>query len=258
MFNFIAFACAFCFFSSDQTLYAKPSLLNHGRFTVVIDPGHGGHDGGARGSRYNEKDVVLELALALGAAMEDAGYKVVYTRKTDVFVELYKRIGLANKVKADLFISLHCNSMPLNKKNRSSIKGVETFVSGSGRLDEQDIALRENASILLEKDYKKNYGGYDPKDPESIIILSLMKNAYRTKSIKFASLLQKEYNKDGRLDRGVQEKSLAVLARASMPAVLTEIGFISSPEEEEYMKSSKGKQEIIGAIMNATAAYKSN
>lgn len=230
----------------------KPAAV----FTVVIDPGHGGHDTGASGRNSKEKDIALKISLRLRDKLKANGVKVVLTRSTDKFIPLYERIGLANKVKAHLFISVHCNSMPLNKRNRASIRGTETFVSGFGRLDEQDIALRENASILLEKDYKKNYQGYDPRDPESYIILSLMKNAYRSQSINLASMIQKEFRKSGRIDRKVQEKSLAVLARASMPAVLTEIGFLSSPADEEYMKSVSGQSEIVTDLMNAVLAYK--
>jgi N-acetylmuramoyl-L-alanine amidase len=138
----------------------------------------------------------------------------------------------------------------------TSTSGTETFVSGFGRLDEQDIAIRENASILLEKDYKDNYEGYDPKDPESIIMFSFLKNGYREQSIKLASFMQNEFTKTGRLDRGVKEKSLAVLARAAMPAVLTEIGFISNPDEEAYMNSEDGQTEIVNCILKAIQSYK--
>ena len=134
--------------------------------------------------------------------------------------------------------------------------GTETFVSGFGRLDEQDIAIRENASILLEKDYKDNYEGYDPNDPESIIMFSFLKNAFREQSIKLATFMQDEYTKNGRPDRGVKEKSLAVLARAGMPAVLTEIGFISNPAEEAYMNSESGQTEIVNCLLRAIQSYK--
>ena len=251
--------------------------------TIVLDPGHGGKDGATHGEISKEKDVALSVALRLGKTIEDnmKDVRVVYTRTTDIFVPLYERIGIANRAKADLFISIHCNSMPFkkhqvlvgHKKGRKGKKkpiyqsvveqnneteGVETFVSGFGRLDEQDVAIQENASILLEDDYKNNYEGFDPNDPESYIVLSLIKNNYREQSIKLASLFQNEYIKTGRTDRGVKEKSLAVLARASMPAVLTEIGFISNPEEEEYMNSENGKQEIADAIMRAIKQYRSD
>ena len=141
-------------------------------------------------------------------------------------------------------------------KNRTSVRGTETFVSGFNRLGQQDAALRENASLLLEKDYKDNYDGFDPNDPESIIIFSLMKNQFRDQSIKLASLMQNEYVATGRIDRGVKEQSLAVLAKAGMPAVLTEIGFISSPQEEEYMVSEYGQNEIVSCLLKAIQTYK--
>ncbi|WP_207533404.1 N-acetylmuramoyl-L-alanine amidase family protein [Desertivirga arenae] len=231
--------------------------------TIVIDAGHGGEDGATRGAIAKEKELALQVALRLGKAIEDSmpDVKVVYTRTSDVFVPLYERVGLANQVKADLFISIHCNDMPKNFKGRSSTKGVETFVSGFHRLDEQnkaikDIATRENESILLEKDYKNNYDGYDPNDPESMIIFSLMKNAFREQSIKLASFMQNEYVKVGRIDRGVKEKGLAVLARAGMPAVLTEIGFVCNKEEEEYMVSEYGQNEIVNCLLKAIQGYK--
>ncbi len=226
--------------------------------TIVLDAGHGGRDGTTRGLIAREKDIALQVALRLGKALEEniPDIKVVYTRTEDVFVPLYERIGLANKIKADLFISIHCNSMPSNMRNRTAVKGVETFVSGSGRLDEQNTAILENQSILYEKNYKENYEGYDPKDPESIIIFSLLKNAYRDQSIRLATLIQNEYVSTGRINRGVKEQSLAVLAKAGMPSVLTEIGFISNPEEEEYMVSEAGQTEIVNCLVKAIQTYK--
>ncbi|WP_276346650.1 N-acetylmuramoyl-L-alanine amidase [Daejeonella sp. JGW-45] len=245
--------------------------------TIVIDAGHGGHDGATKGLFSREKDIALQVALKLGKAIETnlKDVKVVYTRTTDVFIPLYERIGIANNIKADLFISIHCNSMPIKRvvvsyrkdsrgrripvyanRQSTSTRGTETFVSGFGRLDEQDVVIRENESILLEKDYKNNYEGYDPKDPESIIMLSLMKNAFRDQSIKLASYMQDEYVLSGRVDRGVKEQSLAVLAKAGMPAVLTEIGFVSNPEEEEYMNSESGQNEIVNNLLKAIQTYK--
>ncbi len=226
--------------------------------TIVIDAGHGGKDGSTRGLVAREKDVALQVALRLGKAITDSmpEVKVLYTRTEDVFVPLYERIGLANNSKADMFISIHCNSMPSNMRNRTGTKGVETFVSGFGRLGEQSTAIRENASILLEKDYQEKYEGYDPNDPESMIIFSLLKSAYRDQSIKLANFIQHEYIATGRIDRGVKEQSLAVLARAGMPAVLTEIGFISNPEEEQYMISESGQNEIVGCLLKAIKNYR--
>lgn len=225
--------------------------------TIVVDAGHGGKDGSTRGEFSREKDVALQVALLLGQTLEKQipNLKVIFTRTEDVFIPLYERIDIANRAHADLFISIHCNSMPASMRGRTNVTGVETLVSGSGRLGEQDAAVRENASILLEKDYKDNYEGYNPNDPESFIILSLMKNAYRRQSIKLAGLIQQQYIKAGRVDRGVKEQSLAVLAKAGMPAVLTEIGFISNPGEEEYINSQSGREEIVQNITNAILEY---
>lgn len=226
--------------------------------TIVVDAGHGGKDGATHGLIAKEKDVALQVALKLEKAISEnmSDVKVVLTRSEDVFIPLYERIGLANRLKADMFISIHCNSMPANVRNRTASKGVETFVSGFGRLDEQNTAIQENASILYENNYKENYEGYDPKDPESMIIFSLLKNAYREQSIKLATIIQNEYINAGRVDRGVKEQSLAVLAKAGMPAVLTEIGFISNPEEEEYMVSDAGQNEIVSCLLKAIQKYK--
>lgn len=239
--------------------------------TIVIDAGHGGTDGSTHGAFSKEKDVALQVALKLGKAIENnlSDVRVVYTRTIDVFVPLYDRIGIANKAKADLFISIHCNSMPLvsqryvvngkayyRKIPNPATRGTETFVAGFNRLKEQDVAIRENASILLEKNFKDNYDGFDPNDPESYIIFSLMKNAFRDQSIKLASLVQDEYVVAGRVNRGVKEQGLAVLQKAGMPAILTEIGFISNPEEEKYINSDEGQAEIVNNLLQAIKNYK--
>jgi N-acetylmuramoyl-L-alanine amidase len=249
--------------------------------TIVIDAGHGGRDGATHGVYSKEKDVALSVSLRLGRAIENTlqDVRVIYTRVSDTYPELHERAELANKEKADLFISIHCNSMPDIKrsvvdhyvKNKKGVKvpvyrtvyskntttrGVETFVAGSGRLDEQDVAIRENASILLEKDYKDKYEGFDPNDPESYIIFQLMKNTYREQSIRFASLIQDEYVATGRINRGVKEQNILILQRCSMPAVLTEIGFISNPQEEDYINSEAGQNEIVSCLLNAIQAYK--
>ncbi|HAF33985.1 MAG TPA: N-acetylmuramoyl-L-alanine amidase [Sphingobacterium sp.] len=222
--------------------------------TIVIDAGHGGKDTGAQGRRSLEKNVALEVALKLGKQIQKdiPGIKIIYTRTTDEFVELYKRIRLANANKADLFISIHCNS------SGASAHGTETLVSGSHRLGQQDAAVRENASLLLESNYKENYQGFDPKDPESAIIFSLMKNRFREKSIRLAQMIEGEYVKAGRYSRGFWEKGLAVLAEAGMPDVLTEIGFISNREEESYLLSDEGKQEIVNNLVSALKIYKNS
>ncbi|MXV16229.1 N-acetylmuramoyl-L-alanine amidase family protein [Hufsiella ginkgonis] len=252
---FCTAACFLLFLTSYRT---NPAGSQRKIRTIVIDAGHGGRDGGSSGVRNKEKDIALKVALGLGKALEEKmpDVKVVYTRTTDVFIDLYDRIGLANRIKADIFISIHCNSLPLNKPGRASFRGAETLLSGSGRLGEQDVALRENASLLLEKDYKENYDGFDPRDPQSYIILSLMKNNFRKQSINLGVLIQDQFRQSGRIDRGVREQSLAVLARAGMPAVLCEIGYISSPEEENYMSSESGQKELVANLLNGLQQYK--
>lgn len=274
----LLFICVTTLLTPNNQLFAQEYKIK----TIVIDAGHGGKDGATRGEYSTEKDVALKTALRLGKTIEEnlKDVKVVYTRTDDTFIPLYERIGKANDVKADIFISIHCNDMPLvakryisgytkNKKGKkvpvyktrysksTSTKGTETFVSGIGRVNEQDEAIkRENASIFLEDNYKDNYEGFDANDPESAIILSLMKNTFRTQSLKLAKLVQDEYVNVGRINRGVQEKSLAVLARAGMPAILTEIGFISNPGEEDYMNSEAGQIEITNCLLKAIEAYK--
>ncbi|EDM38151.1 N-acetylmuramoyl-L-alanine amidase [Pedobacter sp. BAL39] len=246
--------------------------------TIVIDAGHGGGKPGAAGTYSKEKNVALQVALKLGKKFEDEmpELKILYTRKTDVDVDFYKRADIANDAKADIFISIHCNSMPDRRvvtgytKTKSGKKvpkygyvknsitsGTETFVAGTHRLNEQDVAIRENADIKLEKNYKQNYDGYDPNDPETFIILSLFKNTFRDKSLKLASLIQDNYtNVNKRVNRGVKEQGILILQRVGMPAVLTEIGFISNPTEEDYLNSASGQEEIVTAIFNAVKTYK--
>ena len=262
----------FLIFTTQHSYSQKYSVK-----TIVLDAGHGGDKPGASGSFSLEKNVALQVALKLGKRFEEEmpGVNIIYTRKRDVDVSLYKRAEIANEAKADLFISIHCNSMPDKKvitgytkrkgkkiprygyvKNKTT-RGVETFVAGSHRLNEQDGAIRENADISLEKDYKKNYDGYDPKDPETFIILSLFKNVYRDKSLKLAKLIQNNYTKENRrVDRGVKEQGILVLQRCGLPSVLTEIGFISNPTEEDYMNSANGQSEIVNAIFKAVKTYK--
>lgn len=226
--------------------------------TIVIDPGHGGRKPGASGSFSTEKDISLKIGLKLGAKLKEElpDIKIIYTRTKDVDVDLYRRAEIANEANADLFISVHCNSMPPGNKH---IKGVETLVAGSHRLKEQDAAIRENADIKLEKNYKSKYDGYDPNNPSTFILLSLLKNTFRDKSIKFAKLIQNSYvDRDERLSRGVKEQGVLVLQRCGMPAVLTEVGFISNREEEKYINSEKGQDEIVDAIFAAIKTYKKN
>jgi N-acetylmuramoyl-L-alanine amidase len=223
--------------------------------TLVIDAGHGGKKPGAAGAFSQEKNIALQVALKLGKKFEEdmPDVNVLYTRTKDVDVDFYKRAAIANNAKADLFISIHCNSAGSNR----GPYGTETFVAGSHRLNEQDVAIRENADIKKEKNYKQNYDGYDPNDPETFIILSLFKNKFRTKSTDLAKLIQSNYeSRNDRLNRGVKEQGILILQRCGLPAVLTEIGFISNPEEERYMNSSVGQSEIVDAIYNAVKQYR--
>lgn len=223
--------------------------------TIVIDAGHGGVKPGARGAISWEKDVALKVALKLGTTLQEAlpNIKVVQTRKTDVDVDWYRRAEIANELKADLFISIHCNSMPAGHQ---SVRGTETFVGAYRRINEMDAGLKENEEIIKDKNYKKK-ASYDPTDPEEVILLSLYKSLYRSKSLALASYIQKNYTDvNKRVNRGVKEQGLLILQRAAMPSVLTEIGFISNAEEERYINSDEGQEEIVMAIVNAIKQYK--
>jgi N-acetylmuramoyl-L-alanine amidase len=234
--------------------------------TIVIDAGHGGKDPGCHGAKYKEKDVALAVALKLGKFIEDnmKDVRVVYTRKTDVFIELQERAEIANKAKADLFICIHCNSACYrDKKIKKDIcnddaRGAETYVMGlkneQGKLD---VAKRENSAILLEDNYVKKYDGFDPNSDESYIIMSMFTDTYLDQSLNFASKVQKQYRgKVGRTDKGVKRASLWVLWRTFMPSVLTEIGFLTNPEEEQFLGSSKGQDYIASGLFRAFREYK--
>ncbi|MGN0004118.1 MAG: N-acetylmuramoyl-L-alanine amidase [Sphingobacterium composti] len=229
-------------------------------FTVVLDPGHGGAALGAVGRRSKEKDIVLEVSLKLKKELEDKlNINVLLTRTTDVDVAFRTRSEIANKNHADLFISIHANSANTTRRKNPQVTGTETLVLGFHRMNEQDVAIRENADMLLEENYEENNAdliGFDPKDPSSYIVFKVMKRQYRDRSIRLASLMQHEYATSNRPNRGVKEQGLAVLARASMPAVLTEIGFISSPSEENYMLSEEGQTEIVKNLFDAIKNYK--
>lgn len=225
--------------------------------TVVLDAGHGGDDSGARGAAGSyEKFVTLQVVLLLGKKIETAfpDVKVIYTRKTDVFIPLFERAGIANRNKADLFISVHCNS-----STSRTPYGTETFVLGQHKTDDQfDVARRENSVIALEKDADENYDGFDPNAPESSILWSLNLNAYLEQSMLLADKVQNQYtNKLERTNRGVKQAGFVVLYRTTMPSILTEIGFLSNTTEERYLVSPKGQDEIADALLQAFKAYKS-
>ena len=218
---------------------------------VVIDAGHGGHDPGAIGiTGVKEKDIVLKLALQLGTLIQKnhPNIKVVYTRKSDVFVELRDRTLIANNNKADVFISIHCNAVDKN----NTAHGTESFVMG---LDKSEanlaVAQKENAAILSEQNYEENYNGFDPSSPEAYIMFSMFQNKFLDESIKLAAAIQSEFkNKLKRHDRGVKQAPFLVLYRSTMPSVLVEAGFLSNKEEEAYLASAKGQTELVTAMYN--------
>jgi len=223
-------------------------------FTVVIDAGHGGKDPGARGATINEKVINLSVALKVGKLISDnhKDVKVIYTRKTDVFVELDERANIANRNKADLFISIHANAV-----KRKNVTGTETFTLGLARTEENlEVAKRENSAILLEDDYLQKYEGFDPNSAESYIIFEFMQNKHMEQSISLASEIQKSFSSAKREDRGVKQAGLLVLRKTSMPSVLVELGFITNREEERYMKSANGQNALAKAIYDAFAKYK--
>lgn len=267
----------FCFFailiSGSPIGWSQTSNSSDKPMIICLDAGHGGHDAGAIGRRSKEKDLNLDVVLSLGKRLEAElpNVKVIYTRSTDVFVELRQRAAFANRNHADLFISVHCNSadsdvrrrnrqgrMVTTVQRRPSVKGTETFVLGFDRLADQDVAIRENASILLEENYQDHYDGFDPNDPSSYLVFKLIKRQYRNQSIRLAAAMQKEFTAANRVNRGVKEGPFAVLRTAGMPAVLTEIGFISSPDEENHMLSADGKAEIVNNLFQAIKSYKNS
>lgn len=222
---------------------------------MVIDPGHGGHDTGCLGSSSQEKHIALDVSLKLGALIERhfPDIRVIYTRKTDVFVELHERAAIANRNHADLFICIHCNSGP------AAAFGAETFVMGLHKTsDNLSVAKRENASILLEKDYKTNYDGFDPNSPEANIIFSLYQNTFMQQSLAFASLLQEAFEQhSGRFNRGVKQAGFLVLFRTAMPSVLIELGFLTNKADERFLASEKGQESMANSILKAFTTYKS-
>lgn len=225
--------------------------------TVVIDAGHGGKDPGAHGAHASEKTVALAIAKKLRDAIKTQlpAINVVMTRSDDTFIELNRRSEIANKNEGNLFISIHCNSSPERPGRR---KGVMLLVYGYHRVSEQMEAIRENASIYQEKDYKEKYKSYDADDPVNRILLNAYLQKYRKYSILFGDLLNKEFKDDGRQSIGVKEQGVLVLAHSAMPAVLVETGFINNPEEERYLTSDEGQDEIVAGIIRAIKSYKTN
>jgi N-acetylmuramoyl-L-alanine amidase len=242
--------CSILFFSFDCS---KFNTVNP--FVVVLDAGHGGHDPGNVGNGYKESDIALKIVLKIGAELEkNPNIKVIYTRKKNVFIELFERGAIANRADADLFVSVHCDS------HTSNAYGAGTFVLGlHANKRNMEVAKKENEVILLEENYQENYAGYDPNSPESFIGLTLMQEEYLDQSIMLASLIQNNFIKKlKRKDRSVKQAGFIVLHQSYMPSVLVETGFLTNKTEGAYLNSKKGQGEMAGSIAKAILSYKKN
>lgn len=226
------------------------------KFVLVIDAGHGGHDPGARGKVSLEKNINLSVALAFGKYVERncPDVKVIYTRKTDVFIELSERANIANRNKADLFISIHTNALDGGKISR----GVETYTLGMYKASENlNVAKRENSVILIEKNYKQRYAGFDPNSSESYIMFELMQDKNMANSVEMAKAIQTEVcASSGRVNKGVHQAGFIVLKETSMPSCLLELGFITTSDEETYLNTTEGQDKMARGIYNAFVKYK--
>ena len=246
----------FCIFLSFL-----PEMLSAGvsdkSFTVVIDAGHGGNDPGAVGRRGKEKNINLSVALKLGKLIEAncTDTKVVYTRKKDTFVPLHRRAEIANAAKADLFISIHTNSLA---SRNSRVQGTETYTLGLHRTEDNlEVAKKENSVILIEDDYQQRYAGFNPNSAESYIIFEFMQDKYMAQSVSFAQLIQRQFRQSARrVDKGMHQAGFLVLRETSMPSVLIELGYITNPSEEQYLLSEKGSSALAKSIYQAFLSYK--
>ncbi len=226
--------------------------------TIVIDPGHGGKDPGTLGTkRYSkyEKDIALSVSLKLGNYISNSfpDIKVVFTRKEDVFLELNERTRIANKSNADIFISVHCDGF-----TNSKAYGASVFVMGMSKLKANlDVAMRENAAMYLEDNYKQKYDGFDPKSAESYIVFSLMQNTYLEQSLQLAEYVEEQFAyKANRKSRGVKQAPFYVISRTNMPSILVECGFLTNPKEEDYLQTDEGQNQIAMSIFEAVKNYK--
>ncbi len=224
------------------------------KFKVVLDAGHGAKDPGTQHNGHVEKKINLAIVLKVGEILErNSSIDVIYTRKTDVFIDLVERADIANRANANIFVSIHCDAI-----GRSEASGYQTFVMGLNKnASNLAVSKRENAVITLEKDYKQKYEGYDPNNPSSMIGATLIQEEYMENSISLASKIQEKFSRDkSRKNRGVTQAPFMVLHKASMPRVLIEAGFISNPTEGALLDSESGQQEIAGAIADAITSYK--
>jgi N-acetylmuramoyl-L-alanine amidase len=255
---FVLISLAFVFPAS-----IKPFVPQYKVKTVVIDAGHGGSDPGAinKAKNLQEKDITLPVALELGATIKKylPEVNVIYTRTTDTFVELYKRAEIANRNNADVFISLHCNSLDTKKdKSKADVKGAEVYVMGTHVSKENlEVAKRENAVVLLEEGYKKNYGGFDPNSPQAYIWLTQYQHNYLENSLRLSVLIDKQFNERlQRKTRGVKQAGFLVLRQVACTSILIELGYITNDEEADYMKDSWNQTLMASAIFRAFRDYK--
>lgn len=234
-------------------------LSADGKFIVVIDPGHGGSDGGATRGKNKEKDITLAVALGLGQLIEKnhKDVKIVYTRKTDETVVLSQRAQIANKAKGNLYISIHVNA---TDAKQTAAVGVETYILGLHRsADNLAVAKRENSVIMLEDNYKTKYEGFDPNSPESYIIFEFMASKYMEQSLDLASFVQNEMTSTvKRADRGVRQAGFLVLRDVAMPSILTELGFVNNDTDVSYLASKSGQAALAKAIYDGFKKYKDN
>ncbi|MEN3324221.1 N-acetylmuramoyl-L-alanine amidase [Mariniflexile soesokkakense] len=246
---FVLFITALTFSSFTKVDKEKPES----KFIVVLDAGHGGHDHGNKGNGYKESEISLNIVLDVGKQLEkNPNIKVVYTRKTDVFVDLFERGQIANRAKADLFVSVHCNA------HKSDAHGTETFVLGTHKNQTNfEVAKKENSVIFLEDDYQSKYKGFDPNSPESVMSILISQEEYLDQSIMLASLIQNRFtNKLKRTNRGVKQAGFIVLHQTVMPSVLVEVGFLTNREEGAYLNSFKGQMDMSNSITSAILEYK--
>jgi len=236
--------------SNSVVTYVKTQLK-----TVVLDAGHGGKDPGCHGVSNNESKIALKIVLALGRKIskEFPDVKVIYTRKKDVYPTLHERSDIANRNKADLFMSIHCNSHPSSK-----FAGTETYMMGLGKTNENlNVAKRENSVILQEKDYQKTYNGFNPNSPLAHIMMANYQNTFMMNSIKFAQKVERQFKKQtNRRSYGVKQAGFVVLWETTMPSVLIETGFLTNGSEEKYLASQVGQEEVAESIFKAFKLYK--
>lgn len=256
------FCCLSFIFSTTQSNFQAckdngiPSNSNTIK-TIVLDAGHGGKDDGCSGQHSKEKHLALDITLALGKTIEAAypSISVIYTRTKDVFIPLHQRATIANRNKADLFISIHCNALG---KKLAYISGTETFVMGTeNSVHNSEVARRENEAILLEENYLEQYQGFDPNSDEGHIFQNIFQNAHLDRSILLAEKIEKYVIRSSkRKSRGVRQAAFVVLRQTTMPSVLVETGFLTNSKDEQYLSSKSGQQQMSSAIFKAFSEYK--